>query len=283
MNSGRLSAKWLVRSTLALALAASGCAADDSGGEATSSTPSGLSVGGCACPTSGGCSSLSYSDVPADGVYYVTTFGGGADTQPMACGGTADGTWAYVADSARFGCNTKLLISANGKSCVAEVRDCGPNRCVEEAACACSCGDHFPIIDASPFITKYLLGMSGVGWSDKVKVTAEVVDGATPIGCPGGPVPGTDAGAAGAAGASASGGGAGQSSGGGAGTAGSSGAPASGGSAGATGKTGSTLESDEGCGCRLAGRRSTPPGSLSLLLGLLLLRRRAVTPKHKTR
>ena len=51
----------------------------------------------------GDCAELSYSDTPSDGVYYLTTFGGGSDTQPMACGGTTDGTSAYVADEARFG------------------------------------------------------------------------------------------------------------------------------------------------------------------------------------
>jgi len=144
-----------------------------------------LTVGGCACPTSGSCSAVSYSDIPADNRYYVTTFGGGGDTQGMACGGTADGTWAYVADSARFGCGAKLIISAAGKQCVAQVADCGPNRCVEQAASSSGCASHFPIIDASPYITKYLLGASGVGWSDKKIVTAVVATASATVGCPG--------------------------------------------------------------------------------------------------
>jgi len=144
-----------------------------------------LTVGGCTCPTSGSCSAVSYGDIPADNKYYVTTFGGGSDTQGMACGGTADGTWAYVADSARFGCGALLVISAGGKQCVAKVADCGPNRCVEDAASYSGCASHFPIIDASPLITKYLLGLSGVGWSDKEIVTATLAPAGSSIGCPG--------------------------------------------------------------------------------------------------
>lgn len=144
-----------------------------------------LTVGGCTCPTSGNCAALSFSDIPANNAYYITTFGGGSDTQGMACGGTADGTWAYVADSARFGCGALLVISANGKHCVAKVADCGPNRCVEQAASYSGCASHFPIIDASPLITKYLLGMSGVGWSDKKLVTATLAPKGASLGCPG--------------------------------------------------------------------------------------------------
>jgi MYXO-CTERM domain-containing protein len=166
------------------ALVLAGCGAPVEEEEiAVSAMP--LTVGGCTCPTSGSCSALSYSDIPADNTYYVTTFGGGSDTQGMACGGTADGTWAYVADSARFGCGTKLIISAGGKQCVAQVADCGPNRCVEDAASYSGCTSHFPIIDASPLITKYLLGMSGVGWSDKQAVTAVVAPASATLGCPG--------------------------------------------------------------------------------------------------
>jgi hypothetical protein len=142
-----------------------------------------LTVGGCSCPTSGGCSSVSYSDVPSSHSYYITTFGGGSDTQGMSCGGTADGTWAYIADLARFGCGAKVRIEANGKACVAKVADCGPNKCVEQAASG-SCSSHHPIIDASPYITKYLFGKGGMGWSDKKSVIAYKVASTTAIGCP---------------------------------------------------------------------------------------------------
>lgn len=176
-------------------------------------------VGGCTCQSSGTCADLSYSDVPSNGQYYVTTFGGGTDTGPMACGGTADGTWAYVADKARFGCGAKLLIKGGGKQCVAQVADCGPNKCVEEAASG-SCSTHFPVLDVSPFITKYLLNLSGVGWSDHELVTAQVVDGGSTVGCPG-TVTGT-----GGSGGSGGGSGGTPSGGTGGGTAGSGGAPA---------------------------------------------------------
>lgn len=173
---------------------------------------------------SGTCAQLSYSDIPADGVYYVTTFGGGADTQTMSCGGTADATWAYAADRARFGCGTKLLVQAGGKQCVVEVADCGPNRCVEEAACGCSCGGHHPMLDVSPFVTQYLLGSSAVGWSEKRAVTANAVDAASTIGCPGNAVGGGGSGGStgnGGSGATSGGGGTGA-------TGGSGGSPTSG-------------------------------------------------------
>jgi MYXO-CTERM domain-containing protein len=173
--------------------AGEGLVVDQPGDEAqVLNTRSPFSVGGCSCPGSGGCSSVSYSNIPSDHLYYVTTFGGGSDTQGMACGGTADGKWAYIADSARFGCGAKVLIEANGKSCVAKVADCGPNRCVEQAVSSSGCSSHHPIIDASPFITKYLLGASGVGWSDRKTVKATVVAASTPIGCPGSVVVDTD-------------------------------------------------------------------------------------------
>jgi hypothetical protein len=173
-------------------------------------------VGGCAC-SGGKCSSASFGDVPADGKYYVTSFGGGSDTQPMQCSGAgvADGTWAYIADRSRFGCGTKVKMTANGKSCITLVGDCGPNRCVEEAASGDkSCQSHKPVIDASPFITKYLFGTSSAGWSDHFAATATTVSSDAEIGCPGsetatsggdGGSGGGEAGAAGSAGAGGTG------------------------------------------------------------------------------
>ena len=273
------------------------CAADSGPGESIGSVSNPASVGGCTCPSSGNCAALTFSDVPADGIFYITTFGGGADTQPMSCGGTADGTWAYVADSARFGCKAKLLIEAQGKSCVAEVGDCGPNRCVEQAACSCSCGDHFPIIDASPFITNYLLGTGSVGWSEKKSVTVTVVDPATPTGCPGGPVIPTDAGMGGAGGSAAGGaaGSAGQAGaaptgGGGTGTGGAAtgGAGTGGAATGGVGPDGGkkaedASDSEGGCSCRL-GSRPGPGAAWLAVLGLLgaarQRRREKITVSH---
>jgi MYXO-CTERM domain-containing protein len=172
----------LLPTTLLCWLALVGCGTAP---EAPVSRHSALTVGGCACASSGGCSALSFADIPADDIYYVTTFGGGGDNQTMACGGYADGTWAYIADSARFGCGAKLIIAAGGKQCVAHVADCGPNRCVEQAASSSGCASHFPIIDASPFITEYLLGVSSAGWSDKLQVTATLAPAGSTVGCPG--------------------------------------------------------------------------------------------------
>lgn len=188
----------LALSAAALGLAFVACAGEAefsaSGGPAVASVTSGLTIHGCKCPSSGSCSKISYADIPADGQYIVTSFGGGSDTQGMSCGGLADGTWAYIADSARFGCGAKVKIEANGKSCIAQVADCGPNRCVEEAAANVGgppgqCGAHKPIIDASPYITGYLFGSKDFGYVDQVKVKATVVDKSTPIGCPGGKAP----------------------------------------------------------------------------------------------
>lgn len=188
------------------------------GGDAAAPPGEGLglvsqeAVGGCSCPGKGNCAALSYSDIPANNTYYLTSYGGGNETQKQSCPGMAmaDGTWAYIADLARFGCGTKVKIEANGKSCITQVADCGPNRCVEEAAAYNSCNSHFPIIDASPLITTYLFGSASAGWSDKFTVKATVVGASTAIGCPGGDAGGGEGGSSGGQGGS---GGSGSSSG----------------------------------------------------------------------
>jgi uncharacterized membrane protein YgcG len=199
-----------------------------------------VKVGGCTCPTKGNCAALSYSDKPSDGIYYITSYGGGNEVQPQACAGMplADGKWAYIANLARFGCGTKVKIEANGKSCVAQVADCGPNRCVEDAASYNSCKTHFPIIDASPFITKHLFGTTSAGWSDKFKIKVTEVAGSTAIGCPGG----------GPSGAGGSGSGSGGSSSGGSGGSGGSSSGGSSGSAGSGGAAAKPCEKDTDCG-----------------------------------
>jgi hypothetical protein len=97
-------------------------------------------------------------NIPPDNVYYITTFGEGPDNQTMACGAYADGTWLYIADSWRFGCGAKVKLTnpRNGRWCVTQVADVGPNICVERAAGR-------PIIDASPVITRELFGRSSAG------------------------------------------------------------------------------------------------------------------------
>jgi hypothetical protein len=122
-----------------------------------------------------GCNGMASSTIPASGDYYLTTFGGGADTQPMACGGTADGTWWYAASKQRYGCGTHLRVCANGKCAVVAAEDYGPDVCVENAAGG-------PVLDASPLLSQYLYATSSAGWSDRFPIVVTAVDGSTPLG-----------------------------------------------------------------------------------------------------
>lgn len=134
-----------------------------------------LTVGGHYCPTRG---EIAGRTIPADDTYYITSFGGGVDTQRMACTGTADGRWLYIADAWRFGCRGRVRVTnpRTGRWCVAEVADVGPNICVERAAGR-------PIIDASPVITRELFNRNSAGWSDRIVVHAVEVLPSTPLGC----------------------------------------------------------------------------------------------------
>ena len=118
---------------------------------------------------------------PAPWSYYLTTFGGGSDTQGMACGGTADASWYYATGAYTFGCKSKLKLEANGKCVVVEVRDNGPAAWVEAKA-AGKCGGTGYIIDASPLASKHLFGASGAGWSDCYEIKVTKVDKSTPNG-----------------------------------------------------------------------------------------------------
>lgn len=138
--------------------------------------PAGLTTGGFDCPTTG---TITVSTIPSDGRYYLTSFGGGSDTQGVACHGmpSADGTWYYLADKDRFGCGTKVRITnpANQRAVVAQVIDVGPNVCVEQAG-------GMPVIDASPLVSQYLFDSGSSGWADRRVVLADVVDPSTPLG-----------------------------------------------------------------------------------------------------
>jgi hypothetical protein len=103
--------------------------------------------------------------VPEDQRYDLTTFGGGADTQSVSCGGTADGTWYYAADAQRFACGQHVrLVDAGRTHCViVQVADVGPHVCVEIGAGA-------PIWDVSPLAAMQLFGGSSYGWSDRMGV-----------------------------------------------------------------------------------------------------------------
>ena len=121
------------------------------------------------------CKGHASSEIPADGDFVITTFGGPGDHQAMSCGGQANGTTWYAASRQRYGCGTKIKIEANGKCVVAATDDYGPDVCVEAAA-------NNPIIDVSPLVSKALFGVSGAGWSDGMHVTVTPVAAATPVG-----------------------------------------------------------------------------------------------------
>jgi hypothetical protein len=126
---------------------------------------------------------------PADGRYVMTTFGGGSDTQSVACGGRlADGMWYYAADRQRFGCGTHLKVEnpANGACVILQVADAGPDICVEQAAAK-------PVLDVSPLASQHLFGTSGSGWSDGRIVHVTVTSEATLGPCPAPPPPPVDA------------------------------------------------------------------------------------------
>lgn len=149
--------------------------AEGSGAGVSATVVSELTVGGHYCPTRG---EIAGRTIPSDNTYYLTSFGGGVDTQRMACGAMADGRSLYIADSWRFGCRGKVRVTnpRTGRWCVATVGDVGPNICVEQAAGR-------PIIDASPVITRELFNRASAGWSDRIVVRAELVPSSTPLGC----------------------------------------------------------------------------------------------------
>jgi hypothetical protein len=159
-----------MRSSLgALLVLLSGCNA--SGQTDFVTREDGLTVGGYHCPQGAG---DTRSDIPADGIFYISTFEGGA---PMSCHhAPADGVSLYIADRDRWPCDSHVrLIDPRALdpraetplhlSCVVEVADRGPNVCVEEAAGKA-------MVDASPVITRYLFGIDQSGWSDHREVIA---------------------------------------------------------------------------------------------------------------
>jgi len=150
---------------LTLVLATAACTAEVDIYEDTNAT-SGASI--TYSDRLSGCHGQASSAIPADGVYVMTTFGGGADNQQMSCGGYADGTGWYAASRQRYGCGAKLQVEANGKCVVLSALDYGPDVCVEAAA-------HKPILDMSPRASKALYGVSGAGWSDHLTVTVTEV------------------------------------------------------------------------------------------------------------
>jgi hypothetical protein len=116
--------------------------------------------------------------VPEDQRYDLTTFGGGADTQPTSCGGMmADGTWYYAANAQRFACgqHVRLVDAARTHCVIVQVADVGPNICVEAGAGA-------PIWDVSPLAAQHLFGGTSYGWSDRVGVIGAPVGSDNALG-----------------------------------------------------------------------------------------------------
>ena len=157
---------------LASVFLATACTADVASFEDQSATE-GASI--TITPDLAGCHGKASTSIPASGDYVLTTFGGGADTQPMSCGGTANGTGWYAASRQRYGCGAHLKVTANNKCVVVSAMDYGPDVCVETAA-------HSPVLDMSPAVSKYLFNESGAGWSDHLVINVEEVSTGTPVG-----------------------------------------------------------------------------------------------------
>jgi len=137
--------------------------------------PAGESVSACLARVGG----LTDDRTPMDQGYVLTTFGGGADTQAVACAGAADadGTWYYVADAQRHPCGLRMrIVNPSRTRCVvAEVADIGPNACVEEAAGR-------PVVDASPLVAQVLFDVSSAGYSEGRELLAAPVGSANALG-----------------------------------------------------------------------------------------------------
>jgi len=123
-----------------------------------------------------GCHGTASGERSSDDVYYLTTFGGPSEPQPMSCGShTMSGSWYYAADKSRFGCGTKLQIVANGRCVIAEVADYGPDVCVENAAGR-------GVLDASPLVARELFGQDELGWSSRREVAVSIADASAALG-----------------------------------------------------------------------------------------------------
>lgn len=105
------------------------------------------------------------TNIPADNVYYLTSF----CDQTTACGKSCGNcNWYYAADSQRFKCHSTISCSRSGKSANLEVIDYGPNCDLEKKSGK-------PIIDASDSACKLFTGTSSCGWSDKFAVTCKKI------------------------------------------------------------------------------------------------------------
>lgn len=105
------------------------------------------------------------TNIPADSVYYLTSFCDKTTACGITCGNC---TWPYAADSQRFGCKSTLNCVAKGKSTNLQVIDYGPNCDLEKKSGK-------PIIDASYSTCQLFTGSNSCGWSDKFPVTCKKV------------------------------------------------------------------------------------------------------------
>lgn len=64
------------------------------------------------------------TNIPADNVYYLTSFCDQTTACGISCGNC---TWYYAADSQRFKCKSTLNCNRAGKSANLEVIDYGPD------------------------------------------------------------------------------------------------------------------------------------------------------------
>lgn len=106
------------------------------------------------------------TNIPADGVYYLTSFCDKQTACGISCGNC---TWWYAADSQRFGCKSTINCQRSGKTAVnLEVIDYGPNCDLERKSGK-------PIIDASYSTCSHFTGSTSCGWSDKFAITCKKV------------------------------------------------------------------------------------------------------------
>eukprot|EP01006_Ploeotia_vitrea_P028974 TRINITY_DN61600_c0_g1_i2.p1 TRINITY_DN61600_c0_g1~~TRINITY_DN61600_c0_g1_i2.p1 ORF type:complete len:265 (-),score=10.31 TRINITY_DN61600_c0_g1_i2:655-1449(-) len=101
-------------------------------------------------------------NIPADGLYYLTSFCPKGNNQPLACGGHCGeyNSGYFTADKQRFGCLKKMTVCSHqtGACITATTRDAGPAAWVEKDAGR-------PVIDASYPVCQKLFNKESCGWS----------------------------------------------------------------------------------------------------------------------
>ena len=110
-------------------------------------------------------SATACSDIPADHVYYLTSFCDKETACGKSCGNC---TWGYAADKQRFGCGSVISCTRSGKSVNLEVIDYGPDCALEKKVGR-------QIIDASYSACKLFTGSTSCGWSDRLAVTCKKI------------------------------------------------------------------------------------------------------------